>query len=102
IEIIDDLIECGVNILNPQVRANTVEGLVKNAKGKVCIDLDLDRQLFPFATPEEIRRHIKDAVEKLNSPEGGLMLIAECEPDVPLENIETICSVLEEVGGPSV
>lgn len=102
LEIIDDLIECGIDVINPQVRANGIEGLAKTAKGKVCIDLDLDRQLFPFATPEEIREHILIAVEKLNSPRGGLMLYAECEPDVPLENIDAICGTLEEIGGPSV
>ncbi|MGC8971688.1 MAG: uroporphyrinogen decarboxylase family protein [bacterium] len=102
LEIIDDLIECGINVLNPQIRANTIDGLVKMAKGKVCIDLDLDRQLFPFATPKEIREHIEEAVVKLNDPRGGLMLVAECEPDVPLENIEAICKTLEEIGGPSM
>jgi len=94
LEIIDDLIECGVNIINPQIRANGFEELAK-FKGKICIHLDLDRQLFPFARPEEIKSHIQEAVNKLNSQEGGLMLHAECEPDVPLENIEAICQVLE-------
>lgn len=100
LEIINDLIECGVNIINPQIRANGLEGFEKIAKGKVCIHLDLDRQLFPFARPNEINRHIREAVSRLNSEEGGLMLHAECEPDVPLRNIEAICEVLEELGGP--
>lgn len=30
-------------------------------------------------------------------PQGGLMLHAECEPDVSLENIDTICTVLEQI-----
>ena len=30
-------------------------------------------------------------------PEGGLMLVAECAADVPLENIETICCTLERM-----
>jgi len=97
LEIMDDLIEAGMNIINPQIRANTLEGLVKTCKGRVCINLDLDRQLFPFATPDEIREHIWTAVKALYMPEGGLMLEAECEPDVPLENIEAICQTLEEV-----
>ena len=101
LEIIPDLIECGVSIINPQTRANTLEGLARVARGKVCINLDLDRQLFPFATPEEIKTHIKEAVDRLNLPQGGLMLYAECEPDIPLENIEAICETFEEVGGPS-
>ncbi len=94
--IIPDLIECGVNIINPQFRANGLDNLVKTCKGKVCVNLDLDRQMFPFCTPEDIDDHIREAVEKLGSPEGGLMLLAECAPDVPLENIEAICSSLEK------
>ncbi len=94
--IIPDLVECGVNIINPQVRANGLDNLVRVCKGKVCVDLDLDRQMFPFCTPKEIDDHIREAVEKLGSPEGGLMLIAECGPDVPLENIDAICVSLEK------
>ena len=103
LEIIEDLVQCGVNIINPQIRANGLERLEKVAKGKVCIHLDLDRQLFPFATPTEIQDHIWGVVERLRLKKGGLMLQAECEQDVPLENIETICQALEEVGGgPSI
>ena len=54
------------------------------------------------AKPIEIKRHIKEAIDVLGSKEGGLMLYAECEPDVPLKNIETICEAFEEYGGPSV
>lgn len=97
LEIIDDLLECGVTILNPQVRCNTLEGIAKACKGSVCVDLDLDRQGFPFWTPQEVKAHIYQAVEMLGSPDGGLMLLGECEPDVPLENIEAICEAFEEV-----
>jgi len=96
LEIIPDLIECGVTILNPQIRANTIDGLVEYCKGKVCVSLDLDRQMFPFGTPRDIDEHIKEAVVKLGSKEGGLMLGAECAPDVPLENIEAICQAMEK------
>ena len=102
LEIIPDLIESGVNILNPQIRANTLEGLQRYAKGKVCINLDLDRQLFPFAKPDELKAHVHEAVDALAMEEGGLMLYAECEPDIPLENIEAICEAFEKVGGPSI
>ena len=96
LEIIGDLIECGVMILNPQVRANTLDGLAATCKGKVCVNLDLDRQMFPFVPSEEIDTHIREAVTKLGAPEGGLMLLAECGPDVPLRNIEAICTALEK------
>lgn len=97
--IIQDLIECGVNVVNPQIRANGLEGLVRECKGKVCVNLDLDRQMFPFCTPAEIDTHVCEAVEALGSPAGGLWLSAECGPDVPLENIEAICVALEKYRG---
>ena len=99
VPIIKDLIECGVNVLNPQIRANGLENLVRECKGKVCVNLDLDRQLFPFATPQMIDEHIREAVEALGAPEGGLWLGAECGPDVSLEIIEAICCALEKYRG---
>lgn len=100
LEIIPDLIEAGVNLLNPQFRANGLAGLVETARGKVAIELDLDRQMFPFAAPAQIEAHIHEAVEALYLPEGGLLLLAECGPDVPLENIDAICTTMEKVGRP--
>ena len=98
-EIIPDLIDCGVKTVNPQVRANGLDNLARVCKGKVCVNLDLDRQMFPFCTPAEIDAHVCEAVEKLGLPTGGLMLGAECAPDVPLENIEAICCALEKYRG---
>ena len=95
-EVIPDMVACGVQCLNPQIRANGLENLVRTCKGKVAINLDLDRQLFPFATPSELREHIAECARRLYLPEGGLMLHAECAADVPLANIEAICSALEE------
>jgi len=94
-EIIPDLAECGVNIINPQIRANGLDNLVAVCKGKICVSLDLDRQMFPFCTPAEIDAHVRECVAALGSPEGGLWLLAEVGPDVPLANIEAICTALE-------
>lgn len=98
-EIIPDLAECGVNVINPQIRANGLDNLVRVCKGKVCVDLDLDRQLFPFCTPADIERHVREAVHALGSPEGGLWLKAEVDEGVPLDNIEAICTALEKYRG---
>lgn len=94
-EIIPDLVDTGVNVVNPQVRANGLDRLEAVARGRVCIDLDLDRQLFPFCTPADIDAHVHEAVERLGSPEGGLWLKAEIAQDVPLENVEAIACALE-------
>lgn len=93
--VIGDMKEAGVNILNPQIRANGLNHLVDTCKGKLCINLDLDRQLFPFATPEQIENHIWECTKAMYLKEGGLMLTAECASDVPLENIEAICATME-------
>ncbi len=100
LEIIPDLIEVGVRVLNPQFRANGLAGLQALARGRVAIHLDLDRQLFPFATPTQIEQHIREAFEALYLPEGGLLMGAECGPDVPLENIAAICTALERICNP--
>jgi len=98
LEIIPDLVDCGVDVLNTQVGANGLAALADACKDRVCVDLDLDRQQFPFWTPEDIDRHVKEAVETLGAPEGGLWLNAEVGDDVPLENVEAICCALERYG----
>lgn len=98
-EIIPDLAECGVNVVNPQVRANGLDNLARVCKGKVCLNLDLDRQMFPFCSPRDIDEHVHEAVAKLGMREGGLWLAASIAPDVPLEIIEAICVALEKYRG---
>lgn len=96
VELTDDFVDLGINIINPQFRANGLNSLVQKCKGRICVDLDLDRQLFPFATPKRLKNHVKEAVARLGAKEGGLMLFASCSPDVPLANIEAICQSLDE------
>ncbi|MDF1513400.1 MAG: uroporphyrinogen decarboxylase family protein [Anaerolineae bacterium] len=96
LEIIPDLVDCGVNVVNPQIGANGLDNLVDVCRGKVCVDLDLDRQQFPFFSPHDIDDHIHEVVDKLGSPEGGLWLKAEIGPDVPLANIAAIFNALEK------
>ncbi|MEM3415671.1 MAG: uroporphyrinogen decarboxylase family protein, partial [Thermoproteota archaeon] len=42
-EVVDDLIEAGVSVINLQDRVNGIENIEKKIKGRVCIDLDIDR-----------------------------------------------------------
>jgi len=99
-EIIPDLRDCGVDIINPQFRANDLANLKRVTRGegrcKIAVNLDLDRQLFPFATPSELEDHIMECVEALYLPSGGLALFAEISEDIPLENISTIYKALEK------
>lgn len=97
VEIVDDLVECGVSSHDPQLRASTLEGIERAYKGKLCIDLDLDRQSFPFLSPAGVREQIRESVDRLALPEGGLMIKASVTAgDVPVANVEAICAALEQ------
>jgi len=89
-EIMPDLFECGVNMINPQIRANGLDNLERVCKGKIPINLDLDRQLFPFATPSQLDDHVRECVETLYLPEGGLGLVVEIGYEVPLANVAAL------------
>jgi uroporphyrinogen-III decarboxylase len=95
-EIMADLHEAGVNMVNPQYRANGLDKLVSVCKGKIPINLDLDRQYLPFATPDGIERHIRDCVEALYLPEGGLGLSLELGHDVQPDITEAAIAALEK------
>jgi uroporphyrinogen decarboxylase len=95
--IIGDLIETGVRMINPQVRANGLDGLREVARGKVAIDLDLDRQLFPFASPDQLVAHVQECYDALWMREGGLMFSVEISEDVPLRNMDAIFGALEDI-----
>lgn len=95
-EIMPDLVECGVNIINPQFRANGLDNLERVCKGKIPINLDLDRQMFPFATPAQIKEHVRECVERLYLPQGGLGLNVELNYEVPLENYAAVYDALRQ------
>jgi len=97
LEIVDDLIECGVTLHDPQVRANTLEGIARAYKGRLCALVDIDEQMLPFCSPQDIHDQIGEVVRMLGAPEGGLMVYAEPSYDVPLQNIEALCSAWEEL-----
>ncbi|MEI6499917.1 MAG: uroporphyrinogen decarboxylase family protein [Armatimonadota bacterium] len=97
LEIVDDLIECGISMHDPQLRANTLEGIKRCYKGKVCCTVDLDRQSFAFLSPQGIREQVAEVVEAMYDPAGGLMLSGSVwGNDVPLENIAALCEAVEE------
>lgn len=97
LEIVDDLIECGVSVHDPQLRANTLQGIAAAYKGRLCANLDLDRQSFAFLTPAQTRDQVREVVEVMAEPEGGLMLSGSVwGEDVPLGNIAALCDALEE------
>ena len=97
LELADDLIDTGLSLINAMSTTNTIDGLAETMKGRVCLDLGMDRQrIFPKGSPAEVREHLKEAVMKLGSPAGGLMIRAEINADIPLENVEAMADAMEE------
>jgi hypothetical protein len=95
-EIMHDLKETGADMINPQYRANGLENLARVCKGKIPINLDLDRQMLPFATPASIEEHIRECVETFYLSEGGFGIKLELGTDVSLEIIEAALETLEK------
>ena len=92
----DDLLGIGADVLNLQDLVNGIDWLAANIKGRVCIDLDIDRQqITRFGSPEQIDKLIRQEVEKLGSKQGGLMMIYGLYPGVPLENVKAIMDAME-------
>jgi len=96
-EIANDLIEAGVDIINPQDLCNGIDNIAREIKGKACIRLDIDRQkIVPFGTRKEIHELIEEEVRKLGSPQGGLEFIVGIYPPTPPENVDALCEALRK------
>jgi uroporphyrinogen-III decarboxylase len=96
-ELVDELLSAGLDILNPQDLCNGIDEIARALKGRVCIDLDIDRQkIVPFGKPAEIRELIEEEVRKLGSPEGGLSFVVGMYPPTPPENVDAVLGALED------
>lgn len=89
-DIIPELIEIGVDILNP-VQPECMDPVeIKKLYGdKIVFDGTIGTQsTMPFGSPDDVRNVIKENVSKLGY-DGALMLSPThvLEPEVPLENI---------------
>jgi len=99
LEIIDDLIEIGVTVLNPQHPCMGTQRVGAIAGGRVCIRTDIDRQwVIPHGTPEEVVEAVKEAIAAFGRFNGGVILHGEVGPEVPLENVEALYSAFYEYG----
>ncbi|NHV07111.1 MAG: hypothetical protein HA495_07225 [Thaumarchaeota archaeon] len=98
IEIVEDLVKAGADVVNIQDKANGgINKIKEKLKGKVAVELDVDRQfLLPFGSPENINSYIRNSILTLGSKRGGLLFSAEISHDVPLQNISALLSALEE------
>ena len=102
--LIDDLIEIGVDILNPiQTSAGKMANLdeLKASHGEAltfCGGIDT-HQVLPKGTPEVVRNEVRRVIEVLG-PGGGYMVasVHTIMDDVPAENILAMVDAVAEHG----
>ena len=88
LDLVDDLIEAGVDIINLQDLVNGIDNIEKQVKGRAGIDLDIDRQrITVFGSEKDIDDHIKEAVMKLGDNEKGFSMFHQIYSETPEKNI---------------
>lgn len=97
--IIPDLIEIGVDILNPvQPESMDPERIKKLYGNELAFWGTIGTQTtLPFGTPDEVRQEVKRMIETVG--DGGGLLISPThviEPDVPWENIMAFVDAVKE------
>ncbi|MBQ7384620.1 MAG: hypothetical protein IJV72_07530, partial [Clostridia bacterium] len=95
--LVDDIVDSGVEVINLQDLVNGIDWIAERFRGKVCVDLDIDRQhITPKGTPEQIDALILEEVSKIATPQGGLCMTYGLYPGVPLENVKVIMDAMEK------
>ncbi len=98
--LVDDMLASGIEVLNLQDLVNGLDWIAARFAGRVCIELDVDRQEITYAgTPAEIDALIRREVELLGRKEGGLMMIYGLYPGLPLENVRALMDAMERYAG---
>lgn len=87
---LDDLIEIGVDILNPvQPECMDFADVLARTKGQLSYWGTIGtQQVLPFGTPDEVREVVQNNV-RLCGDEGGILIAPThmVEPEVPWENL---------------
>jgi uroporphyrinogen decarboxylase len=102
--LIGDLIDVGVDILNPvQVSAKDMGDtarLKREFGDKITFCGGIDTQtVLPKGTPEEVRAEVRHRIKDLASGGGYILAAVHCiQPDVPLENIEAMFDEAKKSG----
>lgn len=99
LDILDDLVEIGVDMINPQHHIMGNARVAERIAGRICLRSDLDRQhIIPRGSPDEIEAHVKEIIRLFGNFNGGLVLHGEVGPEVPFENIMAMHRACEKYG----
>jgi uroporphyrinogen decarboxylase len=89
-DLVPDLIECGVDVLNPILPLDTMDPvkLKRDYGDDLCFHGGIDiEHIVPFGTVNEVRDHVKRVIDIL-APGGGYWLkLQAISPVIPPENV---------------
>jgi uroporphyrinogen decarboxylase len=93
--IIPDLIELGVDVLDPvQPGAMDINQVAQEFGGDISFSGAIDDQRLDDYTPQEVREAVCRAIESLGRPFGNGYLVGPANlvaPTVPFENLRALC-----------
>ncbi len=100
--IIPELIEIGLDVLNPVQPLSMDPAEIKRKYGSELSfwgTVDTQRT-FPFGSPEDVASEVRERLRTV-APGGGLILCSShrVQPDAPIENIKAFYQTAREYGG---
>jgi uroporphyrinogen decarboxylase len=102
IDVIPDLVDAGLNILNPlQPECLDIDKVYKDFGHILSFDGTIGTQsTMPWGTPADVRARVREVIEKYGK-NGGLFISPThvLEPEVPLANIDALVAAVKEFGG---
>ena len=103
VPVIDDLIEMGVDILDPiqtSAMGMDTDAMKETYGDRLCFHGAIDvQQMLPFSTPEQVRYDVAKRIYELGR--GGGYILSTCHnigTDVPPENILAMFDAAQEYG----
>jgi len=100
-EIVGELVDAGVDILNPlQPECLDLDAVHRRYGDRICFDGCIGTQsTMPWGSPDDVRARVKEVIDKYGR-NGGLFISPThvLEPEVPIENIEALFEACREYG----
>jgi uroporphyrinogen-III decarboxylase len=98
-DILEDWLDLGVDVLCVQLNAVGLD-TVARYQGRMCFYADPDRQhILPQGSQSQVDEHIRQVVEALKAPGGGLIGSLYVTENEPLENVEAALEAFMKYGG---
>jgi uroporphyrinogen decarboxylase len=94
IDIIGDLIDAGVDVIDPvQPEAIDMVRVAREFGGKVAFSGGLSDQRLATCSPQEVKDEVHRAIEVLGAPYGNAYILAPSNsltPEIPLDNLAAL------------